>query len=1371
MSQPNPIRADEDIFFVRPDGDTIDLPVRIPAALGCDFPGCRNVFGKGPWRGLQDRHRELVKHCNNSHGRGGQFSLKYHCGNCRQDLGANLAKANRHADSCQAPSSLPAPRPSTGTDIVSSPAIEPQAGVILKVLPDGSRGLILRYPATVGTVSCPLCPRVFQSGKSAGMNSVFRHLETVHGVAERSLTKLWTCPRCEVDFPGQKIASHFTSCGQTTPRPSLERGPNTPSVVSLPRGSRVLRPRVSSVTPVTGRRTPTRPATRTRPVALSTPTAVPPSLASSTISSLPNAASTPRTPPTLLPSGNPSPVATASSSSVLLDLIEEESEEVPLLPEGDAPLSPDDQWLHSLVRSGSPHSPQTPNLDVQQDPPPTPAQQHPTPPASGAPERPATQQQTSSGQTPRAKAFFTLWARPLEECRTVEDLDQVLDRCTKDWLEKAKGREEVESDDEEGEEEDSVATEASRSPTRGNRRNQSRQMQRVRRHRTKYAKDASRIQRMFKIYPRRAVREVLGEKSPAFSGTVEEATAYLKETYERVSPSPQQCQRARELFDSCDWSRPSQDQSRSLAQPPSSCEVEAKLRRATNTSPGMDGLEYRHLLALDPKGLLLAILYKKVWEVGIPEVWRKSRTVPIHKKGDTADYSNFRPISLLPTMYKIFSGVLASRLTSTASDLGWLSCQQKGFLPGVHGIQEHTQLLQMAIEDATEGKGRDLTIALLDLCNAFGSVPHAVLGQLFDSLPIPNVLNRHLHDVYSRNVMDFVAGSESVRIAPTTGVRQGDALSSLVFNLASEPLLRVATSSLNPGFHLFGQSITATAYADDLAVVAGSVVDLQLVLDEMSTTAGILGLSFNVGKCSCLNICRGVATNTDVTIGGSPIRCLGPDDQDIYLGIPIGAKLRFRPPDVLVPSMDKIAASLLAPWQKLEVFRSHLLPSLSHHLASGRVKKEDLRSFDDESRKFLRLVTSLNDKSAWEFFYADRKAGGLGMSMLNQDADIWTLARAVQLLTSKDPVVSRICLEQLHDTIRRGYASSPPACMPVAEYLSGSTEGGLYRLRNNRGGYNLWTLARAAAKHLAVRIDVSGDIKSLKLVADDISVQPCKAVRGIRKAVRQRWTDRLAALPHQGKASTGLRLHDSKDLATMVSCRTELRFQDWPLLFQARLDLLPLRGYKWSAGGTKTCRRCGTARENAFHVLNQCRINAVMMTARHNSVLELLEQLMSRYGLQARVNRRMEGTDLRPDVELSLAGSRLMVDVAVSYDTPDHLKSAFDRKVDKYMVHGNIKPLVVGSLGSWYPNNDEIRSLLGIHPRSWAVFRRKARLLAIQGSMAILRAHLSRSYHQAEIEEPPLVEPRIGEMTDSPPTQVTSTSSVIFPNISIPANE
>ena len=85
-----------------------------------------------------------------------------------------------------------------------------------------------------------------------------------------------------------------------------------------------------------------------------------------------------------------------------------------------------------------------------------------------------------------------------------------------------------------------------------------------------------------------------------------------------------------------------------------------------------------------------------------------------------------------------------------------------------------------------------------------------------------------------------------------------------------------------------------------------------------------------------------------ITINGGRIRCLSGDEQADYLGVPLGAKLRFRPPDTLIGHMDKLATSLLSPCQKLEVLRCHLLPSLSHHLATGRVLKDTLRYFDTE---------------------------------------------------------------------------------------------------------------------------------------------------------------------------------------------------------------------------------------------------------------------------------------------------------------------------------------------------------------------------------------------------------------------------------------
>jgi hypothetical protein len=46
----------------------------------------------------------------------------------------------------------------------------------------------------------------------------------------------------------------------------------------------------------------------------------------------------------------------------------------------------------------------------------------------------------------------------------------------------------------------------------------------------------------------------------------------------------------------------------------------------------------------------------------LPHQWKESIVVPIHKKGEKTDCSNYRGISLLSTSYKILSNILLSRL-------------------------------------------------------------------------------------------------------------------------------------------------------------------------------------------------------------------------------------------------------------------------------------------------------------------------------------------------------------------------------------------------------------------------------------------------------------------------------------------------------------------------------------------------------------------------------------------------------------------------------------------------------------------------------------------------------------------------------------
>ena len=930
---------------------------------------------------------------------------------------------------------------------------------------------------------------------------------------------------------------------------------------------------------------------------------------------------------------------------------------------------------------------------------------------------PRQQSAAAAGNVRPAAEFYLRWGNRFDSISSTVQLNDILLQCCNDWIKCSSNPSETIP---------APSNPKPKSNPTSRARNQSRQQQRVRRSGKREGNRKRHMQRLFSIYPRRAVRKILGEVSVPYSGTREDAEKFLHDTYSRPPPTEAQVLKARSHYDSCDWAAPAADDNRVLSAPPSAREIKLKLGKASNTAPGKDGLEYRHLRALDPNGELLAAIYRAVWKHGIPDCWRTSRTVPIFKKGDPTDFSNFRPISLLPTIYKIFSGVISSRIMAIATRLGWMSPEQKGFLPGVRGIQEHTHILHAVIEESKR-KRKDMVIAWLDLSNAFGSVPHPILNSLFQSLPIPEELRKILNDIYSQNIMEFAVGQDTIPVHPLAGVRQGDPLSSVVFNLAAEPLIRTAKAS-NDGFSLFGTKASVTAYADDIAIISSNTAELQDALDATDATACDLGLSFNPGKCTSLSHKKGKnSSESHLHLRGSQIRSMKKDEHEDYLGTPMGSRLTFRPATSLRKHLILIADSGLAPWQKLEVLRSSLLPSLSHHLASGRVLKDSLYQLDVAIRDFLRRISNLPMAANSKFFYSDRRVGGLGLLPLVDEADIWTIARAIQLLDSSDTAVAEIAMAQLEKSIRIGYGKSEvPTPLPINEYLSGSMDKGLMAVRHGGGRENLWTRARKAAISLkGVRIDVSGEEYN-KIIADDISVVSLKAVRGLRTALRQRWTEDFMK-DDQGRVAAGLALEKSKDTAAMVSCRTPLSFQDWHYIHRARLGILPVKCKPGSKISDQKCRLgCGKD-ETSHHVVSCCQVNMVMNTKRHDSILSLLATEAEKHGHRLTVNKAADDNSMRPDLLINSVNPPLIIDVTVPFDIPNGMERAHGNKMEKYRHLGPVLPLVVGALGSWLPTNDEIAIALGFSRRKWSFIRRKMKLLAIQGTTRIIANHLARA--------------------------------------------
>jgi hypothetical protein len=144
---------------------------------------------------------------------------------------------------------------------------------------------------------------------------------------------------------------------------------------------------------------------------------------------------------------------------------------------------------------------------------------------------------------------------------------------------------------------------------------------------------------------------------------------------------------------------PSAETDQSLFTQPSPVELSTKLCSMSNSAPGKYRLEYRHLCLLDPKCEILAKMFSHCFNAkDVPADWKTATTILIHKKEDTSDARNFRPIILMSCLYKLLMAVPAKRMTSSIQH-NLLSNKQKSARPS-EGCYGHAFLLESIVNNA-----------------------------------------------------------------------------------------------------------------------------------------------------------------------------------------------------------------------------------------------------------------------------------------------------------------------------------------------------------------------------------------------------------------------------------------------------------------------------------------------------------------------------------------------------------------------------------------------------------------------------------------------------------------------------------------------
>ena len=124
----------------------------------------------------------------------------------------------------------------------------------------------------------------------------------------------------------------------------------------------------------------------------------------------------------------------------------------------------------------------------------------------------------------------------------------------------------------------------------------------------------------------------------------------------------------------------------------------------------------------------MANLLNTWWrEEDIPAEILQARVVLIFKKGDTGKYANYRPISLLSAVYKIYAGIIQKRLANTLDK--YLTKTQFGFRKD-KSTGDAIQIIRRTTEHGT-GTCNKMHMVLLDWEKAFDKVDRK---KLMDAL-------------------------------------------------------------------------------------------------------------------------------------------------------------------------------------------------------------------------------------------------------------------------------------------------------------------------------------------------------------------------------------------------------------------------------------------------------------------------------------------------------------------------------------------------------------------------------------------------------------------------------------------------------------
>ena len=307
----------------------------------------------------------------------------------------------------------------------------------------------------------------------------------------------------------------------------------------------------------------------------------------------------------------------------------------------------------------------------------------------------------------------------------------------------------------------------------------------------------------------------------------------------------------------------------------------------------------------------------------IPSRWKRTVIKVLHKSGDPQTPQNYRPISIIPILYKLFARLLYNRLVTTLDTAQTID--QAGFR-SEYSTTDHLFTIHLVMEKAREWN-MPVWIAALDFKKAFDTVSQEHIWAALRRQGVAEAYVTLLTDLYDNQVAVVQTDKTSKPFNIERGTKQGDPLSALLFTALLEDVVRnVKTKWENNHNQRAGLKIDSGAttrltnlrFADDVLLIASCYKHVWQMLDVLCVEAKQVGLELHPDRTKILSNTtskqrRRVPPQTQIQ--GMTIEVLICDKSIKYLG----RQLTFAK-----STETEVESRISNAWKKFDILRNEL---------------------------------------------------------------------------------------------------------------------------------------------------------------------------------------------------------------------------------------------------------------------------------------------------------------------------------------------------------------------------------------------------------------------------------------------------------------